>query len=71
MARPARRGRSGYWLLTVPALAPLLTPLYDRTDPKLWGMPFFYWYQMACVVLSLVILTGVYLANRTRRELDR
>jgi hypothetical protein len=71
MARPARRGRSGYWLLTVPTLAPLLTPLYDRTDPKLWGMPFFYWYQMACVVLSLVILTGVYLAGRTRRELDR
>ncbi|MGI5239634.1 DUF3311 domain-containing protein [Dactylosporangium sp. CA-139066] len=71
MAPPARRARSGYWLLTVPTVAPLLTPLYDRATPMLWGIPFFYWYQMACILLAIVILVGVHLANRSAREFPR
>lgn len=70
MAPPARRRRSGYWLLAVPTIAPLLTPLYDRTTPMLWGVPFFYWYQMACVLMAMLILATVHLRNR-RREFDR
>ena len=71
MASPPRRARSGYWLLVVPTVAPLLTPLYDRATPMLWGIPFFYWYQLACVVLAIVILVGVHVANRRQRELPR
>jgi hypothetical protein len=37
-------------LLAVPTLALLLVPLYARTGPHLWGIPFFYWYQMLWVV---------------------
>ncbi|WP_433061251.1 DUF3311 domain-containing protein [Dactylosporangium sp. CS-033363] len=70
MAPPARRRRSGYWLLAVPTIAPLLTPLYDRADPKLWGLPFFYWYQMACVLLAMAIIAFVFLRNR-RPEFER
>ncbi|MEU7873620.1 DUF3311 domain-containing protein [Dactylosporangium sp. NPDC049140] len=69
MAPPARR-RSGYWLLVIPTVAPLLTPLYDRADPALWGVPFFYWYQMACVLLAMLIIAGVHLRNR-RQEFHR
>ena len=63
MAPPARR-RHGYWLLAIPTIAPLLTPLYDRATPMVWGIPFFYWYQMACVLLAIAILVTVYLRNR-------
>jgi hypothetical protein len=61
---PSARRRSGYWLLAIPTIAPLLTPLYDRATPMVWGIPFFYTYQMACVVLALVILVGVQVRNR-------
>jgi len=70
MAPPPRRARSGYWLLVVPTVAPLLTPLYDRATPMLWGIPFFYWYQLACVVLAIVIVSVVHLRNR-REEFGR
>ena len=65
---PARRNRSWYWLLIVPTVAPLLTPLYNRTTPVLWGMPFFYWYQLGCAVLAIVVIAVVHLATRPRRE---
>ncbi|GAA3265155.1 MULTISPECIES: DUF3311 domain-containing protein [Dactylosporangium] len=65
MAPPARR-RSGYWLLAIPTIAPLLTPLYDRATPMVWGIPFFYTYQMACVLLAMVILVSVHARNRRR-----
>ena len=63
-AGPARRSRRWYWLLAVPTVAPLLTPLYNRIDPVLWGLPFFYWYQLACAVLAVVVLAAVRLATR-------
>ena len=64
---PARRNRSWYWLLIVPTVAPLLTPLYNRITPVLWGMPFFYWYQLGCAVLAIVVIAVVHLATRPRR----
>jgi len=71
MASPARRNRSRFWLLAIPAVAPLLTPLYNRTTPELWGIPFFYWYQLACAVLAIVLISAVHLANRSRRGINR
>jgi hypothetical protein len=71
MAPPARGNRSRYWLLVIPAVAPLLTPLYNRTTPVLWGIPFFYWYQLGCAVLAIVLISAVHLANRPRRGINR
>jgi hypothetical protein len=71
VAAPPRRTHSLYWLLVIPAVAPLLTPLYNRATPVLWGIPFFYWYQLACAVLAIVIISAVYLANRSRRGIER
>jgi hypothetical protein len=56
--------RNAYWLLVVPFIATLLPFLYNRADPTLFGMPFFYWYQLAWVLLTgsllglVVYLTG-------------
>lgn len=59
--------RSGWhWLLWVPIALPLLTPLYNRVEPRLWGIPFFYWFQLACVALEIVVITVVYQATKRR-----
>lgn len=50
-----------YWLLLLPFIFMLWPPLYARTEPALGGIPFFYWYQFAWVVLSAVITGVVYL----------
>jgi uncharacterized membrane protein YhdT len=53
-------------LLIIPIMAPLLTPLFNRTNPVVWGLPFFYWYQIACCLLALVITSLVYRLTRQR-----
>jgi hypothetical protein len=60
---PMRR-KGWQWLLIVPAVLPLLVPFYDRLDPYLWGIPFFYWYQIACGLAGSLIITFVYLVTK-------
>ncbi|HEV2377818.1 MAG TPA: DUF3311 domain-containing protein, partial [Streptosporangiaceae bacterium] len=66
--RPAVRDRSRwYWLLVVAVVVPLLTPAYNRATPALFGLPFFYWSQLAFVALSSGVTTVVYQATKRRR----
>ena len=62
--RPRARGR---WLLILPIGMPLLAPVYDRVNPQLWGIPFFFWYQMACALVAIVTISTVYLLSKGRR----
>ena len=64
--RPAsgRKPRAWYWLLIVPYAATLFPQIYAKHDPQLFAMPFFYWYQLASIVLSAVVTCIVYLATR-------
>ncbi len=55
-----------YWWLALPMIAPLLVPVYNRTEPALWGVPFFFWYQLWCAVLAMVVIAAVHLAGRGR-----
>jgi len=59
-----------YWLLLVPCLAMLAIPLYNRDEPRLFGFPFFYWYQFLWVVLSAAITGWVYSKVRHVGEED-
>jgi hypothetical protein len=55
-----------YSLLLVQFAAVLVTGIYTRETPKFAGIPFFYWYQFAWIIVS-VFLTGiVYLATREK-----
>lgn len=63
---PTRR-RGLNWLMVIPVVMPLLVPLYNRDTPRLFGLPFFYWYQLACVLLTIVIVTFIYLMTKGRR----
>jgi hypothetical protein len=66
MRDPGRHGRSRIWylLLAVPFVALLWVPFYTRTHPKLFGFPFFYWYQFAWVPATALIVWLVYVATR-------
>jgi Protein of unknown function (DUF3311) len=53
-----------YWLLVVPFVATLVPPFYARRAPELFGFPFFYWYQVAWIVISALIVWFVYVVTR-------
>jgi hypothetical protein len=61
-APPPRRdvNRRWYWLLAVPLVLTLIPPIYNRESPRLIGIPFFYWYQMAIILLSVVCTAVAY-----------
>ncbi len=67
---PRRRGPNAliwrWWnlLLLLPLLM-LLTPWYNKDRPRLAGMPFFYWYQLAFVFVGVACVSIVYAATRT------
>jgi Protein of unknown function (DUF3311) len=65
--RPGRRGLLAV-LLLAPFVGLLSPPLYARVTPRLSGVPFFIWYQMAWVVGSTVMLLAVYLLRGEEGE---
>jgi hypothetical protein len=52
-----------YLLLFLPFVALLCVPFYNRNEPALAGIPFFYWYQMLWIVLGAVLLLPLYFAQ--------
>ncbi|MBV9989956.1 MAG: DUF3311 domain-containing protein [Alphaproteobacteria bacterium] len=65
MDRPKKQGfRLSYLLLLLPFAAMLWVPSYNRVEPELAGIPFFYWYQLMWIVLGALILLPVFLGER-------
>ena len=61
---------SRWWLLLllIPFVALLWVPFYNRLDPVIFSIPFFYWYQFIWVILTSVIILFV---DSHTREADR
>ena len=64
MARKKQR-REGWrhWhrlLFAIPYIAMLWVPSYNRLEPELGGVPFFYWYQLLWILLGAAIVGIVY-----------
>jgi hypothetical protein len=57
------RFRAWNLLLIVPLLV-LVTPLFNFDRPRLLGVPFFYWFQFAFVIVGVAATACVYLATR-------
>jgi len=60
---PGAVRKLGPWqmlLLAVPCVAVLAVPWYNTLEPRLFGIPFFYWWQLLWVPLSGVFLAIVY-----------
>jgi hypothetical protein len=47
-------------LLLLPYLGLCFPQLYNRASPELFGFPFFYWYQLASVLVTAALLGFVY-----------
>ena len=64
----ARTDRNPWnWLLPIPIVLPLLTFIYNRETPMLFGFPFFFWFQMLFAPLAVVTsVTVFYLSRRYR-----
>ena len=64
----ARAQRSDHhpinWLLLVPLVITLFPPIYNSIDPTLADIPFFYWYQLAAILVSVVVTLVVYRKTR-------
>jgi hypothetical protein len=61
----ARTDRSPWnWLLVIPIVVPLLTPLYNHDSPRVLGFPAFYWLQFLFIVLGVATTTIVYRMTR-------
>jgi hypothetical protein len=54
------------WLLLVPIVLPLVTSIYNRESPELWGFPAFYWLQLLFILVGVVTTTFVYQMTRKR-----
>lgn len=56
--------KPAYWisgvLLALAIVVPLLVSTYAKDAPRLWGFPFFYWYQLLWVFLSAILVSICY-----------
>ena len=65
---PARaRTRVWHLLLVAPMIGTLIPPIYNTKDPTLIGIPFFYWYLMLWVPVTVVCMLIVYRLTRGER----
>ena len=65
MSKSLRRVLAGL-CLAAPIVAMLLVPSYAKAKPEWLGFPFFYWYQLLWVVISVVLTVAAYLLVRPK-----
>jgi len=60
--RPTGQDRWSWWylLFLIQFVAVLWPPFYNKVEPALAGMPFFYWYQLLWVIIGAVLTAIVY-----------
>jgi len=55
-------------LIAAAIVVPLLVNTYASDKPRLWGFPFFFWYQLMWVLVAAACTYGAYLIiERGRR----
>ena len=68
--RPDDYRQNQWWLplLLTPFVGVLWVPFFNRIEPDLWGIPFFFWYQFLWVVISATVTALVYFMVTPRRQ---
>lgn len=57
-----------YLILILPFVGTLFPAFYNRAEPSMFGLPFFYWYQGLWVLLTPVVMGIVVFATRERED---
>jgi len=61
---PGQQARAGWYaLLVLQFVLALSVPIYNKVEPTLGGMPFFYWYQLALILVGAILTAIVYFAT--------
>ena len=72
MAGRSRKGAfARYWprlFLIIPFALVVWVPAYNRIEPTLAGIPFFYWYQLVAILLGAVVIMTVHLLDKRIRR---
>ena len=58
-------------LLLIGIIVPLLVSTYASAEPRLFGFPFFYWYQLLWVFLSAILVSISYRLVRAEERKRR
>jgi hypothetical protein len=45
-----------YILLLIPCVAALAAPFYNAVEPRLFGLPFFYWFNLTLIPVSVAFI---------------
>lgn len=68
MAPHPPKPRSAWnWILVLPPIGLLFPAFYSRPEPALFGFPFFYWYQIAWIIVTGAITAIAYFAGESKR----
>jgi len=51
-------------LLLIPCLGAIAAPFYNSIEPRLFGFPLFYWFQLLLVPVSALFIYMVYAGER-------
>jgi hypothetical protein len=64
-AEPKNRGGWSWWylLFVIEFVVALWPPFYNKAEPTLIGIPFFYWFQLLWVFVSAAFTAVVYFAT--------
>jgi hypothetical protein len=65
MNRKTSRQWAWYLVLVVPFVGTLWVPFYNSVEPRLGGVPYFYWYQFLWIGIGAALTLIVYLATRS------
>jgi hypothetical protein len=66
--RPIKNFHPVYLTLLIPYAFWAWVPFYNRIEPTVFGIPFFYWYQMLWTILGAFCIVPVYLHEERRRK---
>jgi hypothetical protein len=57
-----------YLLLVVPFVGTLWVPFYNSLEPRLGGIPYFYWYQFLWIGISVTLTAVAYYATKDSEQ---
>ena len=59
---PAKRA-VWYVILFIPFFVAIWVPLFNRIEPSIYGIPFFYWFQFILIVVAAAVTGAAYKAK--------